>query len=177
MLIQLLIAALLIVTAPLFGSGSSSVATLSDAKEPGTRLVVRGQVFDPSGTKPVAGVSVYAYHTDAKGYYNRIGASDPRLRGWVTTDKDGRFELRTIRPGSYPGRRDPAHIHLQAWGAGYPKQWLDELQFADDPKVTPELHARSRAKGKFAPVVTATRDGKGVLHATINLRLRNTSNF
>ena len=177
MLIQWLIAMLIIFTSPLFGSGSSSLAVLSNGSEPGTRLVVHGQVFDPSGTKPVAGVSVYAYHTDAKGRYNSIGKSEPRLRGWVTTDAQGKFELRTIRPGSYPGRRDPAHIHFNAWGGGYPKQWLDDLNFADDPKVTPDLHERSRAKGRFAPVVTTTRDAKGVLHANINFRLSNRSNF
>jgi protocatechuate 3,4-dioxygenase, beta subunit len=177
MLIQWLMAILLMLTGPVFGSGNSSLAVLSPANEPGTRLVVRGQLFDPSGTKPAAGVSVYAYHTDTEGHYNKRGTNEPRLRGWVTTDAQGKFELRTIRPGSYPGRRDPAHIHFNAWGGGYPKQWLDELQFDDDPKVTAELKERSRAKGKFAPIVTTTRDAKGVLHATIHLRLSERSNF
>lgn len=167
----------LIVATVAHGKPQGPVATLAPPSEPGTRLVVKGQVFDPSGTKPVAGVIVYAYHTDAAGVYNKPGVREPRLRGWARTDAQGRFELRTIRPGSYPGRRDPAHIHFEVWGAGYPKQWVDELQFTDDPKVTQEMLAKSRAKGKFAPIVTPARDGKGVLHATISMRLRNESNF
>ena len=153
------------------------VAILAPASEPGTRLFVSGRVFDATGTKPVAGVTVYAYQTDATGVYHKPFRREPRLQGWAITDAQGKFELRTIRPGSYPGRRDPAHIHFQAWGAGYPKQWLDDLQFTDDPKVTPDLLAKSRAKGKFAPIVTPTRGADGALHATINMRLKNESNF
>jgi protocatechuate 3,4-dioxygenase beta subunit len=120
----------------------------------------------------VPGLTLYAYHTDTTGDYGLLGNMNPRLRGSVVTDAEGRFELRTIRPGSYPGRKDPAHIHFEVSGAGYPKQWVDELRFADDPKVTAEHRAESRAKGKFAPIVATTRDDKGVLHANINIRIR-----
>lgn len=152
-----------------------SVATLAAPDEPGERLIVRGRVFDPSGTRPVAGVTVYAYHTAVDGRYNVPDAREPRLRARVTTDREGRFELRTIRPGSYPGRRDPAHIHMQVSGGGYPEQWVDDLEFSDDPNVTAERLAASKAKGRFAPIVTTTRDANGVQHATINIRLRNTA--
>jgi protocatechuate 3,4-dioxygenase, beta subunit len=157
----------------LAGSSGSHVAVLATDKEPGSRLIVSGQVFDPSGTKPVAGVRLYAYHTDATGVYNKPGLQEPRLKATVVTDARGRFELRTIRPGSYPGRTDPAHIHFEASGAGYDKQWPDELQFTDDPNVTPRMLAESKARGKFASIVTPRRDARGVLHATLNIRLRN----
>ena len=146
------------------------VATLAPASEPGTRLIVTGRVFDASGTKPVAGVIVYAFHTDAAGLYNRRGIDEPRLRGWVRTDAQGKFELRTIRPASYPNDGPPAHIHFEAWGAGYAKQF-SALEFADDPKIKPADLAKSRAKGKFASIVTTTRGPDGVLRATINIRL------
>lgn len=163
---------LTIIALLLGGRWCSSNVAMASPDERGTRLIVNGQVFDESGTKPVPGVTVYAYHTDAKGYYNRWLGSEPRLHATLTTNAEGRFELRTIRPGSYPGRRDPAHIHLQAWGAGYPKQWLEELQFADDPKVTKERLAQSRAAGRFGPIVTTKADGAGTLHATYNVRLK-----
>lgn len=109
------------------GKGGS-VTTIAGLTEPGERLVVKGVVIDASTKKPVGGVTVYAYHTDATGVYNKRGINTPRLRGWVTTDADGKFELRTIRPAAYPGGGNPAHIHFELTGAGYPKQW-DELEF------------------------------------------------
>jgi len=158
------------------GKPTGPLATLAPPSEPGTRLIVKGQVFDPSGTRPVAGVIVYAYHTDARGHYNKLGIREPRLKGWVQTDAQGKFELHTIRPGAYPGRTDPAHIHFEVWGAGYPKQSPDALEFTDDAHVTPKMLAASRAKGKFASIVTPSRDARGVLHVTIQMRLRNESN-
>ncbi len=151
------------------------IATMAGDGEPGTRLVVHGQLFDPSGTKPAAGVTVYAYHTDATGRYNKPLAIRPRLRATVVTNQEGRFELRTIRPVGYPGRRDPAHIHFELRGGGYPKQGA-ALEFTDDPRMTPARLAESRAKGKFASIVTPKRDVRGVQHATINFRLGTESN-
>lgn len=102
--------------------------------EPGEPLVVEGQVFAPDGVTPVEGITVYAYNTDAQGYYgeNRM-AYPPRLYGWMKTDAAGKFELSTIRPGPYPNMSIPAHIHFTLWGAGYPLQWVEELRFKGDP--------------------------------------------
>jgi protocatechuate 3,4-dioxygenase beta subunit len=161
-----------IVAVALLAKASPSRAVLAPATEPGTRLVVSGRVFDPSGTRPVAGVRVYAYHTDATGVYNKPGIREPRLKGIVVTDAEGRFELQTIRPGSYPSGGVPAHIHFEVSGAGYEKQWPDELQFADDPEVKSRERAESKAKGAFASIVSTSRDARGVLHATFNIRLR-----
>lgn len=172
-----LLLTIFILLSPLLANGKPTgpVARLALPSEPGTRLIVKGQVLDPSGKRPVAGVIVYAYHTDAAGRYNKPGLREPRLKGWVKTDAQGKFELRTIRPGSYPGGTNPAHIHFEAWGAGYPKQWPDALEFTDDAHVTPKMLAASHAKGKFAPIVTPSRDARGVLHVTIHMRLRNES--
>ena len=97
---------------------ATSVATLSDPKEPGEPLLVTGRVFAADGTTPAAGVVLFVYHTDAKGHYNRWPGSAPRLKGWMKTGPDGRYEYRTIRPGAYPGGRTAAHVHTQMWGAG-----------------------------------------------------------
>lgn len=161
-----------IVAVALLAKASTSVGVMAPDSEPGTRLVVSGRIYDATGTKPLKGVRLYAYHTDATGVYNKPSAKEPRLKATVATDAEGRFELRTIRPGSYPGGGNPAHIHFEAEGAGYEKQWPDELQFADDPEITARARAESRAKGRFGSIVTTTRDARGVLHATINIRLR-----
>lgn len=166
----LLLPALLAVVA--VASPNRSVAVFAPDSEPGARLVVAGRVWDDTGTRGVAGVTLYAYHTDAKGKYNEENRSDnPRLKGTVVTDAEGRFEWRTIRPMPYPGGGNPAHIHVKASGGGYPEQWVDELLFSDDPYLKPAQRSASQAKGKFGQIVTTTRDAKGVLHAAFNIRL------
>ena len=155
-------------TRPAVAEGS--VATLAPASEPGTRLIVAGRVWDHTGTRGVPGVRLYAYHTDAKGIYGSL-PNQHRLNGQVITDSEGRFEWRTIRPMPYPGGGNPAHIHIEASGGGYPKQWVDELQFSDDPYITDAQKQASQSKGRFASIVTTTRDAKGVLHATFNIRM------
>ena len=153
-------------------AAATATASLAPAGEPGTPLVVSGRVWDESGTRGVAGVKLVAYHTDNAGDYDRPNPDVPaRLRGTVVTDAEGRFEWRTIRPMPYPGGGNPAHIHIEAAGGGYPKQWVDELWFSDDPYLTARQKEASQAKGKFNPIVTTTRDAKGVLRATFNIRL------
>src|SRR5882762_3346279 len=62
-----------------------SRVVIADKDEPGERLVVTGRTLD--GEKPVAGVSLSVFHTDAKGRYatdtddNRVGEYNPRLHG------------------------------------------------------------------------------------------------
>jgi len=169
LLLLLIPAAFALVT---LASSHNSVAVFAPDSEPGTRLVVDGRVWDDTGTRGVAGVTLYAYHTDAKGKYNEKNESgNPRLKGTVVTDAKGRFQWRTIRPMPYPGGGNPAHIHIKASGGGYPEQWIDELLFSDDPYLKPAQRASSQANGKFGQIVTTTKDTAGVLHAAFNIRL------
>jgi protocatechuate 3,4-dioxygenase beta subunit len=61
------------------------------------------------GCKPVAGALVDFWQANDKGEYDNSGF---RLRGHQFTDAEGRFRLRTIVPGLYPGRT--RHIHVKA---------------------------------------------------------------
>src|SRR5215469_18459308 len=65
-------------------AGTTSEATLIPANESGERLTIEGTVFAPDGHTPVPGVTVYAYNTDAQGYYREDKhVWPPRLHGWV----------------------------------------------------------------------------------------------
>lgn len=145
----------------------ASASRIAPAKEPGQPLIVHGRVFRSDGVTPAAGVVVFAYQTDRTGEYNRAGAQGWRLYGWAKSDNDGRFEFRTIRPGSYPNGRIPAHIHITIDAPGLPRRWTDELQFLDDP-LLPEAQKRS------ARPVTA-RDG--VQHVDFNIRISEKGRF
>jgi protocatechuate 3,4-dioxygenase beta subunit len=92
---------------------------------------------------------VYAYNTDAQGYYGENQKEyPPRIYGWMKTDTAGRFESHTIHPGNYPGMQVPAHIHFELWGAGYPLQWTAELKFHCDRYITSTMLADDERKGR-----------------------------
>ena len=155
-----------------------STGRLAPADEPGTPLVVAGRVFEPDGTTPAPGVVVFAYHTDRDGLYVRPGAKSSiwRLHGWVVSDREGRFELRTIRPGPYPGRHVPAHIHFVFSSSEHGRQWSDSLRFADDPFLTEKLKQQSAAAGRFGSVRPVERDD-GVERVEYFVRLKPSADF
>ena len=155
----------------------SSVGTIAGPGEPGTRLVVTGQVFAADGATPAPNVIVYAYQTDSTGQYHNDTARIARLHGWAKTDAQGRFEFQTIRPGAYPGRTVPAHIHFHIYGGGYPLQWTEDLMFADDPLLRTKQKQSSAALGKFANIQTLARNRDGSQHCTFNIRASKTTNY
>ena len=81
----------------------------------------------------------------------------PRLRGYMKTDAKGRYSYRTIRPGSYPNSRIPAHIHTQLWSGGYEPQYNQDLNFADDPFISESDQRESAAAGRFAWICAPER--------------------
>ncbi len=66
-------------------------------EEPGEPLLVTGRIFAPDGRTPVEGLTLYVYHTDARGLYSEEDGNgrepNPRLKGWMKTDRDGRYEF------------------------------------------------------------------------------------
>lgn len=104
-----------------------SKITIASKAEPGERLIVSGVVFGADRKTPLANASVYIYHTDANGRYTP-GATDdnrnPRLRGYLRTDAQGRYEYSTIKPAPYPGNGPPAHIHYHVNAPGYQQHAL-----------------------------------------------------
>jgi protocatechuate 3,4-dioxygenase beta subunit len=131
--------------------------------EPGEPMVITGRVYLPDGTTPAPGVVVYAYHTNAAGVYPTRGTEEGwgrrhgYLRGWVMTDAAGDYRFETIRPGAYPGRSDPAHVHMTVKEPGRREYWIDEIVFTDDPLVTAAYRARVDDRGGSG-IVTPGRD-------------------
>jgi protocatechuate 3,4-dioxygenase beta subunit len=63
--------------------------------------------------KPVSGALLDFWQADAKGGYDNSGF---RLRGHQFTDAEGRYRLRTVVPGVYPGRTRHIHVKVQPRG-------------------------------------------------------------
>jgi protocatechuate 3,4-dioxygenase beta subunit len=162
-------------TAPPSGgpcTGAPASVVIAGPDEPGAQLRVRGRVVQPDGRTPAAGVTVYAYQTDASGVYAREAGAPPRLRGFMTTDAQGRFEYSTVRPAPYPGGRVAAHVHHQLWGGGFLPQWSEDLLLADDPLLSARERERSLRLGRFGGIQQPVRASDGMLEARIELRLK-----
>lgn len=156
----------------------TSVARIAPEGEPGTPLVINGRVFRADGRTPAEGLIVFAYHTDRTGVYDvrSNGAHSWRLKGWAITGADGRFEFRTIRPGAYPGRTEPQHVHLTIEGPNLPRQGGLGILFDDDPRVSSRERADSKAAGIFGSVRQVTRRD-GVDHVAFNIRIASDGRF
>jgi catechol 1,2-dioxygenase len=115
-------------------------------EEKGTPLVFTGRVLDLDG-QPVAGAQLDMWQADDDGYYSGFAPHIPEgnLRGVVSADEEGRFEIRTIQPAPYQiptdgptgkliGAADwhpwrPAHLHLLVRAPGH-RQITTQLYFA-----------------------------------------------
>lgn len=143
---------------------------ITKAGEPGESLLMSGRIFQPDGVTPARGVLLFVYHTDATGYYNQPNRLPARLRGWMRTGADGRYEFRTIKPAPYPGRDFPAHIHATLSAPAYPEDWIDDYWFTGDPLITSAKRATLTGRGGFNSIVALTRTD-GVWHGQRDIRL------
>lgn len=146
------------------------VDTLPDFHEPGPKLEISGTIYLKDGKTPAKDVILYIYHTDQTGEYSSKG-NDPDgyregwgkrhgyIRGWIKTNADGKYKFYTLRPGAYPGRENPEHIHPTIKEPGYTEYWIDEYLFEDDP-----IFVRLSEKEKKSNL--HGRGGNGVLKVT-----------
>ena len=93
---------------PYYTAGSPEKRVFWSIKVPGERLTLQGSVMDKKGN-PLPGAWLDFWQADGKGNYDNQGFT---LRGHQQADKNGRYSLDTVVPGSYPGRTP--HIHVKA---------------------------------------------------------------
>ncbi len=115
----------------------------------GEKLLLTGTVLQPDGRTPAPDVLLYYYHTNTQGRYptdamqprnmppNELGQTHGFMRGWVRTDSSGRYAIHTVRPGTYPTRDEPAHIHATIKEPNdINDYYIDDFVFDDDPILT-----------------------------------------
>jgi len=139
--------------------------TIAEPGEPGERLVMSGTIFRADGKTPAEGIVLYVYHTDATGYYSKDDDPyNPRLRGWMKTGVDGKYEFNTIKPAPYPHRTTPAHIHAQIYSDTIPEYGIDEYWFEGDRFIN-DQQKKLLLTGRGGPgsIVNLTRGAYGTL--------------
>jgi len=138
----------------------------------GTVLDVTGHVLDRTG-RPRASARVEIWQCDAFGQYHHVGepqgSGDPNFQGFgaVTTDAEGRYAFRTIKPVPYSGRTP--HIHFTVAEGG--KRRLTSQMFVEgDPGN--ERDGIYRRLGRDARLVTMKlADAAGGLKGALDIVL------
>jgi protocatechuate 3,4-dioxygenase beta subunit len=97
-------------TGPYFRPNSPAKSNFREPGITGEPVNLSGRVLDRNG-KPIAGVLLDFWHSDASGQYDFNGF---RCRGHQFTDSGGRYSLQTIMPGLYPARTRHYHVRLQS---------------------------------------------------------------
>ncbi|MGQ4601165.1 catechol 1,2-dioxygenase [Nocardia sp. R6R-6] len=128
-------------------SGSSGTIPMRE-NEAGTPLIWTGRVTSTDGSV-LAGARVELWHADDDGLYSQFAPEIPEwnLRGTFTTDAEGRFEIRTVRPAPYQIPTDgacgqliaaagwhawrPAHLHVKVSAPGH-ELLTAQLYFPND---------------------------------------------
>lgn len=151
--------------------------SIARAGTPGVALEVSGTVFGSCG-RPLAGATVDVWQASPVGLYENQDSSQPamNLRGRFTTDEQGRYRLRSVRPAGYPVPTDgpcgellraqrrhpfrPAHLHFMVSSPRH-KVLITQV-FADDGEhlaSDPVFGVTQRLVGHFEIAGVAAESG------------------
>jgi protocatechuate 3,4-dioxygenase beta subunit len=153
-------------------SQQPSAIDIASPQEPGTRIHLSGIIFDANG-KPLRGVKMFLYHTDATGYYSRP-VNDPRqarLRGTLWSNALGEYSFHTIKPAHYGDTSSPPaiHIHVHLQPPDVPEHWVESFYFQDDPRLPGE--DQNREAGRFSNIVSLSSSDTGLLKGVRDFRI------
>ena len=138
----------------------------------GEPMIISGRVFKADGKTPEPNTLIYFYHTDKFGVYGR--GSEPkhgRFRGWMLTDKDGRYEFASIRPASYPNSTQSQHVHMTVTTLDKREDWIDSILFEGDRFITTRERQEAGRRGGFQPIVTLVKGTDGIQRETRDIKL------
>jgi len=110
----------------------------------GEIIVIAGRILDED-LRPVRRTLVEVWNANAAGRYAHVSDAgrndaplDPNFYGFgrLLTDDEGRYQVRTIKPGAYIARKDigwwrPPHVHFSVAGSGV--RLVTQMYFPGDP--------------------------------------------
>lgn len=149
---------------PAFGhadvrASDADLTVQGNAAPIGERIIIHGRVLDECG-RPAPETLVEIWQANATGRYLHVNDQhdaplDPNFfgAGRCLTDRDGRYQFTTIRPGAYPWGNHPnawrpAHIHFSLFGSCFLTRLVTQMYFPGDPLFAydPIFNAVSDAK-------------------------------
>ena len=146
------------------------------ARAQGTTLYLSGRVFARDG-KQLGNATVELWQCDVHGRYHHAGDDgvprDDNFQGYgvATTDAEGRYAFKTIRPVPYGGRPPHMHVRVRAGGSVLTTQ----IYIAGDALAGDSIlvGASSSTVGQLTmALVPVTAREQGALGGTFDLVLR-----
>jgi protocatechuate 3,4-dioxygenase beta subunit len=135
----------------------------------GEIIHVMGRVLNADG-QPVRGAHVELWQANARGRYTHPSDKnpaplDPNFEGFAvqTTDAEGRYRFKTIKPGAYPtntpGWVRPPHLHFEV--TGKVNRLVTQMYFPGEPLNDKDLllqNLRNNREGAIATVLPPSPD-------------------
>src|SRR5262245_1586315 len=131
---------------PPFRVGESDLTRIAPGRPRASveAVVITGRLLD-ADLSPVRRTLVEVWNANARGRFAHVidagrnyAPLDPHFYGVgrTVTDDDGRYAIRTIKPGAYIARRDigwwrPPHVHFSIVGSGV--RLVTQMYFPDEP--------------------------------------------
>ena len=127
----------------------------------GQVIHVMGRVVNSHG-QPVQGARVEIWQANTHGRYTHPSDTnpaplDPNFEGFavLTTDAEGRYRMKTIKPGAYPAGPDnrmrPPHIHFEV--TGQINRVVTQMYFAGEPLNDKDPFLQGTGAGKERLIV------------------------
>jgi catechol 1,2-dioxygenase len=150
------------------------------ADEPGTPLLLQGQVTNVAGS-PLPGATVEIWHADDNGFYSQFAPGLPEwnLRAVFIADDQGRFKIHTMQPAPYQIPTDgscgkliaaagwhawrPAHLHVKVSAPGH-QLITSQLYFQGGEHLGDDVASAVKPELVLAPTAASSGDGDEVTY-------------
>lgn len=156
----------------------------------GERVAIEGRVLDGDGA-PVGDAMVEIWQANAAGRYEHSEDRrenrplDPNFHGFgrTATGPDGRFRLRTIKPGPVPGiggTPQAPHINVSIFARGLLKRLVTRIYFPGEPLNGTDPLLSAMPAARRATLIARVAEGgaaERVLHFDIVLQGDNETVF
>jgi protocatechuate 3,4-dioxygenase, beta subunit len=149
---------------------------LTTAGPVGERITVSGRLLDTDG-RPVRDSLIEIWQANAAGRYRHRrddwdAPLDPNFggAGRTVTDREGRYEFVTVKPGPYPWHNHrnawrPAHIHFSLLGRSFEQRLVTQMYFPGDPLLAHDPIFQSvrepRARARLISELSLERSREG----------------
>ena len=143
----------------------------------GQLIHVMGRILNVDG-QPVRGARVELWQANAQGRYTHPSDTnpaplDPNFEGFAaqTTDAEGRYRFKTIKPGAYPASGTwmrPPHLHFDV--TGKINRIVTQMYFPGEPLNDKDLllqNLRANKEGAIAKVLPPTADVEPDSHLVV----------
>jgi protocatechuate 3,4-dioxygenase beta subunit len=157
------------VVKPLHQGADLTIIPGKPGRAAGQVIHVMGQVVNAQ-EKPVQGARVEVWQGNTHGRYthpsdHNPAPLDPNFEGFAVliTDAEGRYRMKTIKPGAYPAGPDrmrPPHIHFDVTGKS--NRLVTQMYFAGEPLNDKDPYLQGAGEGKERLIVSLRPPTQGL---------------